>query len=269
MGHIRLGRLPKTRSWDKVVSLLGEGIPDAPELAEATFNAAVGLRPTLESEPGLVQSFHFLAQLCYAARDDEFFSKCRNLGIDLSEEANRTTPLAFLASAARALSDRVSSIRGRTLFSDIAQQAFREALTQAINRQPASLFGKSEAELRRSFRELSATPKFNSVARDFFSSFLRRTLHFFLSKELHNHIGAGLGIPTYNATAEFETALTKYCDERALIIEQFAGEYTSKQNWHGHLDEEAARRFIYVAVKKLTEELRVAEETEGESQGPQ
>lgn len=260
MGHIRLGRLPKTRAWGKVVSLLGGGITDAPELAAATLTAAVGLRPILEREPGLVQSFHFLAQLCYAARNENFYDRCGELGIDLSSETNRTVPLAFLASAARALDGRVRSAKGRTLFSDIAQQAFREALTQAINREPVSLFGHSEAELRRSFGELSKTQKFNSVARDFFSSFLRRTLRYFLSKELHNHIGTGLPIPSYEATTDFESTLKRYCDERAVIVERFAGEYTSKQNWHGELDEESARRFIYVAIKKLTEELQVAEE---------
>jgi hypothetical protein len=265
MGHVRLGRLPKTRSWDRVVSLLGEGVTDAQELADATLNAAVGLRPILEREPGLVQSFHFLAQLCYAARSDEFFDRCRALGIDLASDTTRSVPLAFLASAARALDNRVRAERGRTLFSDIAQQAFREALTEAINQQPVSLFGHSEAELRGSFRELSKTQKFNSVARDFFSSFLKRTLRYFISKELHNHIGAGLPISNYEATAEFESALKKYCDERAAIVERFAGEYTSKQNWHGELDEDAARRFMYVAVKKLTEELHAAEhETEEE-----
>jgi hypothetical protein len=265
MGHIRLGRLPKTRSWDKVVSLLGDGVKDVPALADATLTAAVGLRPILEREPGLVQSFHFLAQLCYAARGEDFYERCRDLGIDVASETNRTVPLAFLASAARALDKRVRSARGRTLFSDIAQQAFREALTQGINKLPVSLFGHSEPELRRSFRELSKTHQFNSVARDFFSSFLRRTLRYFISKELHNHIGTGLAIPNYEATAEFESTLKRYCDERAIIVERFAGEYTSKQNWHGDLNEVSARRFIYVAIKKLTEELEIAEkETEGE-----
>ena len=155
MGHIRLGRLPKTRSWDTVVSLLGGGVADAPELADATLKAALGLRPILEREPGLVQAFHFLAQLCYAARGDDFYDRCRKLGIDLSSETSRTVPLAFLTSAANALDKSVRSVRGRTLFSDIAQQAFREALTQAINQQPVSLFGQSEAELRSSFRELT------------------------------------------------------------------------------------------------------------------
>ena len=260
MGHIRLGRLPKTRSWDRVVSLLGDGVTHAPDLAEATLKAAVGLRPILEQEPGLVQSFHFLAQICYAARSDNFFDRCRQLGINLSTETNRTVPLAFLASAAQALDAKVRSAPGRTLFSDIAQQAFREALTQAINKQSDSLFGHSEAELRRSFSELSKTQQFNSVARDFFSSFLKRTLRYFISKELHNHIGTGLPIPNYEATAEFESTLKRYCDERALIVEKFAGEYTSKQNWHGDLDEDSARRFMYVAVRKLTEELQLADQ---------
>ena len=260
MGHIRLGRLPKTRSWGKVVSLLDHGATDASELADATLSAAVRLKAILESEPGLVQSFHFLAQLCYAARSEEFFDRCRELGVDLSRDINRTVPLAFLASAADALGKRVRTVRGRTLFSDIAQQAFREALTRAINGQPGSLFGHSETELRSTFRELSNTQQFNSVARDFFSSFLRRTLQYFLSKELHNHVGVGLPIPNFDAATEFDSALKTYCDERAAIVERFAGEYTSKQNWHGALDEESARRFIYVAVKKLTEELHVAEQ---------
>src|SRR5947207_10968195 len=117
MGHIRLGRLPRTRSWDGVVSLLGEGMTDAPQVADATLKAALDLRPVLEREPGLVQAFHFLAQLCYAARSDDFYEECSRLGLDLSNETSRAIPLAFLTTAANALDKRVRSMRGRTLFS--------------------------------------------------------------------------------------------------------------------------------------------------------
>jgi hypothetical protein len=259
MGHIRLGRLPKTRSWQKVVSLLGSGEAPPAAVADATLRAAIRLRPILEREIGLIEAFHFLGQICYAARSEEFFDRCSGLGIDLGEETNRAVPLAFLAAAGNALESKVRGSQGRTLFSDIALQAFREALTRAVNTRPDSLFGHSEEELRRTFKELSRTQNFNTVSRDFFSSFLRRTLGYFLGKEIHNHIGKGRALSEYQKTEEFESALKHYCDERAVIVERFAGEYTSKQNWHGDLNEETARRFIFVAVKKLTEELSIAE----------
>ena len=40
MGHLRMGRLPKTRRWTQVVDLLDAGSLDTGELAAAVFEAA-------------------------------------------------------------------------------------------------------------------------------------------------------------------------------------------------------------------------------------
>src|SRR4051812_26995632 len=62
MGHVRLGRLPKTRRWREVVDLLATSPMDTPTVAQATVAAADVRLRELASDPSLVHSFWLLTR---------------------------------------------------------------------------------------------------------------------------------------------------------------------------------------------------------------
>ena len=56
MGHIRLGRLPRTKRWNEVVELIG-GSASSAAVASATLDAAEGDLARAASDPGVLRSF--------------------------------------------------------------------------------------------------------------------------------------------------------------------------------------------------------------------
>ena len=56
MGHIRLGRLPATKRWQQVVSLLAQGAP-LERIAAASAEAAENSLAQANRDPALLRSF--------------------------------------------------------------------------------------------------------------------------------------------------------------------------------------------------------------------
>ena len=81
MGHLRMGRLPKTRRWTQVVDLLDAGSLDTGELAAAVFEAADYRLRQLANDQGLGYSFWLLTRIALAARGNTFVEDLSRLGI--------------------------------------------------------------------------------------------------------------------------------------------------------------------------------------------
>src|SRR5258708_4813722 len=61
MGHVRLGRLPKTRRWAEVIALLTDSSPeDVAAIASATVQAADRRLRELARDPSLTYCFWLL-----------------------------------------------------------------------------------------------------------------------------------------------------------------------------------------------------------------
>jgi hypothetical protein len=88
MGHLRLGRLPKTRRWSGVFDLL-EGHNVSPEgLARATATAAQQQFAVLERDRAVNYCFWVLVRLATAARGDDFAGELRRLGVHTTDIAS-------------------------------------------------------------------------------------------------------------------------------------------------------------------------------------
>ena len=63
MGHIRLGRLPKTKKWQQVVNHLSDASTGIEDLADKVVDASsIGIKK-LKNESGLVLSYWLLSLL--------------------------------------------------------------------------------------------------------------------------------------------------------------------------------------------------------------
>src|SRR5437773_658295 len=93
MGHIRLGRLPKTLRWRQVLDLLGEASLDTPAIARATTFAAERRLQDLARDPTLTYAFWLLTRLTTAARHffGDFFARTLRSFVE-RELPNQTGP---------------------------------------------------------------------------------------------------------------------------------------------------------------------------------
>jgi hypothetical protein len=85
MGHIRLGALPKTRKWEQVVGLIAAG-SDVGRIAAASTDAAEHGFEQASGDPGLAHAFWLLTQIPQAARQTNFSSQLKRLGLEVSSK---------------------------------------------------------------------------------------------------------------------------------------------------------------------------------------
>lgn len=251
MGHLRLGTLPKTRDWDAVVAKLKAGA-DVTELAAATALAADNALENAKADPGLGYAVWLLTQLPLAASSGQFANRLVELGFSI--DAHQSL-LALTSEFTVALDKNIAGRPHRTDFGEMARVAAVETLMAAIGPRLPTLFtapGDLQAELAR----LATKSRFGSLARDFFARLTNRTLEYYLSREVPNHVGPGRTFADFAQQTEFRSAMLRHCAEVSFIVEDFAGGWFSKSAFNRTLSPETAQAFAAYSLKKLRDELR-------------
>lgn len=253
MGHVRLGRLPRTRKWNQVIALLSGGA-GADEIAAATSDAAEKDMLRAGKDPTFVHAIWLLTQIPVAARQKDFGAALRDLGLDVGE---RPGLVEIVAAFSDAVDVHARTIGGRTDVGEMAQLSGAESLTAVAGRELPGLFGPSPEDVKAAFAGLATEKQFSVLSRDFFSRLTRRYLGYYLSRELSNHVGTNSRFHSVAEHAEFDKALDVHCRETSRIIKEYSGEWFSKTNYYdGEITPKKAGGFAYVAFKKMRDELR-------------
>lgn len=253
MGHIRLGVLPTSRKWRQVVNELRLGA-DVSEIAASAADAAEAALDGASQDPAFLHAFWLLTQIPLAPRGPEFAQDLCRLGLTIRDQPT----LIEVAAAISAAVDRHAREQGgRTDLGEMAQMAAVESLVASVAPNLPSLFEPSAAEVQREIGRFAGGDRFSALAREFFARLTQRSLDYYLSRELNNHIGAGERFGDDIERSQFDAALGRYCREAARIVETFAGGWYGKNVYRGDgLTPEAIRGFAPVAFKKIRAELR-------------
>jgi hypothetical protein len=253
MGHIRLGQLPRTRRWADVIDALGTG--DVAEAGPAIARAADTKLAQLGADPGVAYLYWLLTRLTWHARSDDYLGALRADGIELGD---RIDGLLFLGKVRQAAE---SGLRERAMLnglSFIALRAFNEAVARGVQEHAHTLFGVSGEDVQRGFKELSTERTFARLARSFFTALTGGLLQFISSKESSNHVGTTRAFLDPAAAVEFESTLRAYAHQCTRILEDFSGEWYSKHNWIGDVNESQSSKFVAYAFQKLRSELKAS-----------
>ena len=189
MGHLRLGRLPKTLRWREVVGLI-EADPTA--AARITGLTVVAVETHLRSLPrndALTYAFWLLLRIATASRSDTFVQDVRNLELSVTAD---TSAIALIGEVTDALRERSRGADGHSATSECASLAARRALTETVGTQGRTLFGSTLEDLQSAFRAYSTCDQFSEVAQRSFADFTARLLQSYLDRELQNHVEGSL-----------------------------------------------------------------------------
>lgn len=259
MGHIHLKRLPASRKWDQVVALLTEGAP-VDEVARASADASDAALAYAHHDPILAHSFWLLTQLPLAARTPDFEAAARSVGIDVGAAPDLMEVVAAFGNAVEQAS---VGERRRTDLGALAQGAAVESLAALVGDDLPALFGPTPEDVRIALGKLAAPDRFARLAREFFARLTQGHLDYYLSRTLSNQVGPGHQLATVADHSRFNAALDQHCREASRIVEAFAGGWFSKTNYQGGITPEKARGFIFVALGKISAELRRREPGNG------
>jgi len=254
MGHIRVGRLPKSRRWSEIIVLLGDEDAAVSDVAKAVVVAARHAYEVAGADPGITESVRIMAQLAVASRNDDFENSLRASGFPVEPQSDA---IGFLDHVFQEADRRYGRIADRTIFTEFASAAMREALTEAVSAQSGTLFTSGLDDVQIAYRTFSTQKGFAKLSRAFFAKLLARSLKYFTDHEAANLLGSGR-LSSHDALHEFNRAVDGYAYEAARIVETFGGAWYSKRTWLGDADERAGG-FASTAMRKLSDELAQAQ----------
>ncbi len=261
MGHVRLGTLPRTKKWGQVVSLIAGGA-DVERIAAASADAAEHSLERASRDEGLAHAFWLLTQIPLAARQSNYSEKLRELG--LAGLSGEPTLFEIVAALTRAVDGHIRERGKRTDLGEMAQLAASETIASLAGRELPSLFGPTATDVQQALAKLGTSDQFSIVARDFFSRLTRRSLDYFLSRELSKHVGPNKRFAAISDHSDFNAALDRHCREASRIIKEFSGGWYGKTlHQEKQISRDEARKFAHVAFKKLRAELRKRRDADG------
>jgi hypothetical protein len=229
MGNIHLSDLPGTPAWNTVVDALRVGA-SAQEVAAAATNAAENSLAHAESDPGLRGAFWLLAQLPLAARATDFAEHLSRLGITTT---NAPSLLELGAKFQQAVDVRIRNARVKTDLGQMAKLVATETLTTVLSDELSGLFNATSEEVRHALARFAAPDHFAKLSRSFFAALITRSLEYFISRVISDHVGPDRGLRSMGDYADLRQALARHCYEVAIILEASAREWYSNANWRG------------------------------------
>jgi hypothetical protein len=255
MGHIRLGTLPKTRPWVKVVELVADAQADVPAIATATLDASDKAFQAIQNDPGFTETVVLMTELAIAAKQKDPVRHLNQLGLDIHERCS----IPEIASAIQSfLDDKASLRRSHSDFAELSQNALVGAITNHLGDKLGGLFAPSSAEVNNAMLHLGRPGEFGKLARTFFERVSHNCMLYFLSKAAGAEVGEGKRFATIKQVKEFEAAMAQHSREASVIVEEYSGDWFSKNRWEGggKIDREATSGFGWYAIEKIRGEMR-------------
>ena len=201
-----------------------------------------------------------LVRVPLAARSPDFAGALRKCGWEVPDSPGLVDIAVALSAAVDA---RMPDGKGRTDLAEMAQTAAVETINAVVGPRAATLWGSGPEEVRAAFASLATAGQFGRFARQFFARFSFKTINYFLSKAVAEHIGEGRRFRTVAEQSRFTDALRIHCHEATRIVEEFAGDWFSKHRFEtkGDITRDEAHGFLaYGLAAKLTGEFRRRED---------
>ena len=190
-----------------------------------------------------------------AAKSNDFAGALRGVGVDVPDGPEFCDVLA-------AVSDRLDGVtpagRGRTDVGEMAHAALTETLAGSVGGSLGGLFDAGPEDVRRAFARQGTAANFGALAAGFFARLTQKVLHYFLSRELPEHVGPGERFAGVADLEAFNRDLDVHCRETAAVVEKFSADWFSRERHQqaGEIDPRRAADFAHGAFAKLTQAMK-------------
>ena len=254
MGHVRLGRLPKTRTWQEVIDLIAKGA-NVERIAEAVMRASEKALSTVQGDVGFQEAVHLMTQLAIAASKPDPAAHLSSVGLFIPKDASVA---AVALAVSEAMDNSLDGSGRRSDFGEMAQLSLVKAVTQHLKSQLPTLLATTGEDVHAAIHNLRKQKAFGELARGFFANMTNAYMGYFLSKTLSTHIGEGQRFATTNQVALFEAAMKTHCEEASVIVGDFSAKWFSKHRFEegGDISRASAGGFGWFALEKMRLESR-------------
>jgi hypothetical protein len=255
MGHERVGILPKTERWNRLVDRMGGVYASEVPVGALAAQTLQNVRQRYEAlfqDDAVKSAFAFLVKFSHACRSEDPHEALRASGIPMAERAT-------LLSIVRALKEQIPSHQAATEYGQITIGAAADAIGNWYKQnasQQMPLF-KPSSEFLDSWRPLGDGSGFCELSRLFFGKVTERYLNYFLER------AASATCPSLEHRERLQEGIRSHVDavsqhafETAKITQSFAAGW-----FNGHArdkvpDDREIEGFLSVAFGKMRDELR-------------
>ncbi|MCK4784742.1 MAG: hypothetical protein KAV87_13400 [Desulfobacteraceae bacterium] len=252
MGDDRLWILPRTHRWNKVVELIATG-GSLEQIADASLAAAeTGLRH-VPADISFTRTLTDIFKFIQAARSKEFERVLMRNGFAVP--ADRSL-FGLISSLKHKIDTDLTEGCARSDLSEIAQNSFTETLTRVTSQETVSLFEATSENVQAALRKQLSGVRFKGFMHEFFTTFTRRYLSYYLSRELPIHVGPGSRFETIKEHDEFGKAFDLYIRQTIRIADEFTPAWFEKAEWKGDLTHKSVSGYAHVAFRKIAGEFR-------------
>jgi hypothetical protein len=252
MGNTRYGALAKTKNWRQVIALLASEEGTGDQVAAQTLHAARNALLRLQDDPTLAYCGYLLTHFAWEARNHRLSEFLSVIGIASEQSEN---PARLMGALARLFTKKRFEFGRVNALSEITEETFLETVQRTLSSGSQLLFQSGFQEIESAFRAHSTAKGFSVLTTTFFSAFLKRTLGYFLSKEIPNHVGPARRFDTPAKVSAFEQDIHRFCSENAKILEQYSRDWYSLHTFQDRINERDARAFLCLALEKISKEI--------------
>ncbi len=252
MGHERIGILPKSKTWRKVVSKISECPSDPNAVGQVANQVLINVKDkfiNIEQDKGIIAAFKFLVLLSYSSKSSDPATTLQAEGVSIN---NLGSPLQI----AKAASDWIEQNKQSSEYATVARGAVIDAMVlwqkQHDNKQ-GSLFEKETKDM---WREAANGGGFCELSRLFFSKFTERYLKYFLEREASATLNTISDRNTFNANLEKHVQdISQHAFETSKITQSFAAGWFNKNVKNGIPSDSQVEGFLSIAFGKMKSEL--------------
>lgn len=253
MGHERVGILPRTKRWVKVVDQIGE-FPTSnsvEDVAKQTIKNVRSRFENIEQDHGVHAAFKFLVLLSHASKFDNPSEYLSTEGIDLPE---KFSPIKL----AKAVNDWTDNQIESNEYGAVAKQAAIEAISEWYDDHETQQINLFTSDLNPSeiWKEASNGAGFCELSRLYFSNFTESYLKYFLEREASASLNSIGERDRFSQQLERHVEdISKHAFETSKITQSFAAGWFNKNAKESPPSDEKIKGFLSFAFKKMRDEL--------------
>ena len=253
MGHERIGFLPHTRQWNRIVeglSQYGAGEVSATSIANSTLEAVRKTYAQMSYDDSVIKALTFLATLSFSAKQEDQISFLNDNGYLVDTNISL---ISLLMSVQRLVVTDSGSLETNKIARDATMQAII-GYQKAHETDQLSLFSDGKENI---WKSAGSGTAFCEMARSFFASFTERQLKYYIERAAASSIDDYETLQKFNNQLNEQTqAIADHTFEISKLTESFAAGWYNKNVVDSLPSTQQVEGFLGHAFGKLREKFR-------------
>jgi hypothetical protein len=254
MGHERVGYLPKTKRWSKIVENITAFSTSNNNVSEITKETTKNVRSrfkNIEQDNGVVAAFKYLVYLAHA-------SKLSDPAAFLTTKSISLTQNFSIFDLTKSAQNYISKNQNSKEYSTFAIQSIIDTISQWSQKHEVqqTLIFDSNKNSFDSWRKAADGSGFCELSRTFFSKFTERYLKYFLEREASSKIKSLYDKQQFIKNLETHVQdISQHAFETAKIAQSFSAGWYNNNAKDKLPTDSSLRGFLSFAFQKLNSEL--------------